>query len=150
MLNIREVLGRVLKMEAYKHMHESDFRQGVFGQTFSPAAGAAAPTQNRGFPGGAIVYGITGGAFVPASAIGAGRNRQAFQIALAYSGGEAIIMDGPLLADAVLGGGDADIFPAKELVMLPNQSIACTITNITSGLLTVNVAYHALIYRFQS
>jgi hypothetical protein len=59
-------------------------------------------------------------------------------------------MDGPLCADAVLGGGDADIFPAKELVLLPNQQIVCTINNVTNGSLTVDVAYHALIYRFQS
>ena len=150
MLNIREVLGRVLKMEAYRHMHESDFRQGVFGLTFTPGAGAAAAAQNRDFPGGSIVYGITAGAFVPNAALGTGRNRQGFQINLSYGGGEAIIMDGPLLADAVLGGGDADIFPAKELVLLPNQKIVCTVNNVTSGALTVDVAFHALIYRFQS
>jgi hypothetical protein len=150
MLNIREVLARVLKMEAYRNMHESDFRQGVFGQNFTPAAGSVAPTQPRTFPGGAIVYGITAGAYVPASAIGTGRNRQAFRVTLAYSSGEGIVMDGPILADALLGGGDADIFPAKELVLLPNQQINCTIENVTSGLLTVDVAYHALIYRFQS
>ncbi len=150
MLNVREVLGRVLKMKAYSHMKESDFRQGVFGQTFTPGAGAAAPAQPRVFPGGAIVYGITAAAFVPGSAPSAGRNRQCFQINLAYNGGEAIIMDGPLCADAVLGGGDADIFPAKELVLLPNQQIVCTVNNVTNGSLTVDVAYHALIYRFQS
>lgn len=150
MLNIREVLGRVLKMKAYSHMHESDFRQGVFGQTFTPAASSAAPSQPRTFPGGAIVYGITAAAFVPGAALGTGRNRQGFQINFSYSAGESIIMDGPLCADAVLGGGDADVFPAKELVLLPNQQIVCTVNNITNGALTVDVAYHALIYRFQS
>jgi hypothetical protein len=150
MLNVREVLGRVLKLEAYRNMKESDFRQVIFGQTFTPGAGAAAPAQPRQFPAGAIVYGITAGAFVPGAAIGSGRNRQAFQIAMSYNGGEAIIIDGPLLADAVLGGGDADIFPAKELVLLPNQQIVTTITNVTNGSLTVDVAYHSLVYRYAS
>jgi hypothetical protein len=149
MLNIREVLSRVLKLEAFRQMHESDFRQIVYGQEFTPAAGQSSPATPRNFPAGAIVYGITAAAFVPASALSGGRNRQGFQLDFAYNGGEKITVDGPISADALLGGGDSNIFPAKELVMGANQQIICTAKNITSAALTIDVSYHCLVYRFQ-
>jgi hypothetical protein len=32
----------------------------------------------------------------------------------------------------------------------PNQLINCRVANITTGLLTVQIAYHCLVYRFAS
>ncbi len=152
MLNAREVFARVHKLDAFKNMKESDFRELDYAQEFTPAAGAV-PTVNtpQAFPGGAIILGITAAACVPGiAAPTGGNNRQFFKIDFSFSQGEAIIVGGPVLADALLGGGELNIFPSKELVMAPNQSINCRVANMTAGSLTVNVVYHCLVYRFAS
>jgi hypothetical protein len=153
MLNAQQVFNRVRKYKAFSQMKESDFRPLVYTQTFTPASGGT-PTAMLGqkFPGGAIILGIGASAYVPAGAASAqaGRNRQLFLIDFQYTGGEALVVDGPVMADALLGGGDANIFPLRELVIAPNQQINCRVANITSGSLTVHVAYHCLVYRFAS
>lgn len=152
MLNAREVFARVHKLDAFRAMKESDFREVDYVQEFTPAAGGV-PTVNvpQPFPGGAIILGITAAAVVPGIAAPAGGlNRQFFKIDFGFSGGEAIVIGGPVLADALLGGGEQNIFPLKELVMAPNQAINCRVANMTAGLLTVNVVYHCLVYRFAS
>jgi hypothetical protein len=151
MINASQALQRIKRLAAFKKMEPTDFRTALFGQVFTPAAGGA-PTANQPqqFPGGAIVLGITASAFVPGVAATAqgNRNRQLFAIDFAYTNNEALLIGGPLVADAVLGGGDADVFPATELVMAPNQSINCRVANLTTGALTVHVVYHTLVYRF--
>jgi hypothetical protein len=153
MINATHALQRIKRLAAFKHMEPTDFRTALFGQVFTPAAGGV-PTANQAqpFPGGAIVLGITASAFVPG--VGptgqGGRNRQLFTIDFAYSNNESLLINGPLLADAVLGGGEQDIFPATELIMAPNQMINCRVGNVTTGLLTVHVVYHTLVYRFAS
>ena len=150
MLNMREVLARVSKLQGYTNMKDSDYRQVVYCQKFSPAAGGA-PTANtpQPFPVGAIVIGILGSATIPGAAPMAGRGRQCFEVDFGFTGGESLTIGGPVLADALLGGGDADIFPSKELVMAPNQQLTCRVANVTNGLLDVYIAYHCLVYRLQ-
>lgn len=153
MINATQALQRVKRLAAFRDMEPTDFRTVLFGQTFTPAAGGApSANQPQNFPGGAIVLGITASAFVPGVAATGqgGRNRQLFAIDFAYSNNEALLVGGPLVADAVLGGGDADVFPATELVMAPNQFINCRVANLTTGALTVHVVYHTLVYRFAS
>lgn len=153
MLNATQVWQRLKKLEAFKNMQESDFRPLVYCQSFTPASGGAptAPSPQV-FPSGAIVLGITASAFVPAAAATgqANRNRQLFQIDFSFTNNESITVGGPVSADALLGGGDSDIFPSRELIIAPNQSINCRVANVTTGSLTVNVAYHVLAYRFAS
>jgi hypothetical protein len=153
MINATQALQRQKRLKAFKDMEPTDFRTALYGQIFTPASGGV-PTANQQqqFPGGAIVLGITAGAYVPSAAANGqgGRNRQLFAIDFAYSNNEALLIGGPLLADAVLGGGDEDIFPATELVMQPNQSINCRVANLTTGSLVVHVVYHTLVYRFGS
>jgi len=150
MLNASQVFQRVRKLAAFKDMQESDFAGKYYGQTFTPAANnVVTPFVGRPFPSGAIILGITASAFVPGVAATAqgGRNRQLFRIDFAYQGGEGLVLDGPVMADALLGGGETDIFPARELIVVPNQLINCRVANITTGLLTVDVVYHCLVYR---
>lgn len=153
MINATQALQRLKRLAAFRDMEPTDFRSALYGQIFTPAAGGT-PTANQlqQFPGGAIILGITASAFVPG--VGptgqGGRNRQLFSIDFAYSNNEALLIGGPLLADAVLGGGDADVFPPTELVMAPNQSLNCRVANLTTGSLTVHVVYHTLVYRFAS
>jgi hypothetical protein len=153
MINAQQAFHRVKALEAFRHMNESDFRALTYNQIFTPAAGGV-PTAitPQPFPGGAIILGITASAYVPgAVATGqGGRNRQLFLIDFAFSNNEAIVVGGPVIADALLGGGESDIFPSKEMVLNPNQSIGCRTANITTGSLIVHVVYHALIYRFAS
>ncbi len=153
MLNAQQVFNRVKKYKAFASMKESDFRPLVYTQIHTPASGGT-PTAFVGqkFPGGAIILGITASAYVPtAAATGQGnRNRQLFLIDFQYTGGEALVVDGPVMADALLGGGENDVFPLRELVIAPNQQINCRVANITTGSLTVHVAYHCLVYRFAS
>lgn len=152
MINASQALQRIKRLAAFRKMEPTDFRTAIYGQKFTPAAGVLTANQLQQFPGGAIILGITAGAFVPSAAANgqSGRNRQLFAIDFAYSNNEALVIGGPLLADSLLGGGESDIFPATELVMAPNQSINCRVQNLTTGALEVHVAYHTLVYRFAS
>ncbi len=149
MLNAREVFARVKKLAAFKDMQESDFRVVVYNQTFTPASGGA-PTAfvPQVFPGGAIVLGITAGGATPGVAPPTGNNRQAFQADFSYTGGETLVIGGPANADALMGGGDSNIFPLKELVIAPNQQILARVANLTNVALTLSICYHCLVYRF--
>ena len=152
MLNAREVIARVTKLDAFKKMKESDFKLVVYNQDFTPAAGGV-PTIStpQAFANGAIILGITAAACVPNSAtLPTGNNRQAFKVDFSYTGGEALVVGGPVFADALLGGGDQNIFPLKELILAPTQAILARVANMTSGLLSVGIAYHCLTYRFAS
>ncbi len=154
MLNATQVWHRLKTLDAFKQMRESDFRPLVYVQTFTPASGGT-PTANtpQVFPGGAIILGITASAYVPGVAAASGqsqRNRQLFEIDFAYSNNEGLVIAGPAMADALLGGGENDVFPATELIMAPNQSINCRVSNLTTDSLTVHVVYHCLVYRFAS
>jgi hypothetical protein len=152
MITAAQALQRVLKLSAFRGMKPTDFRTALYVQKFTPAAGQETANQLQQFPGGAIVLGVTASAYVPnAAATGqAGRNRQLFTIGLDYSNNESLIIGGPASADAVLGGGDADVFPPTELIMLPNQSINVKVGNVTTGALTVHVVFHCLVFRFAS
>jgi hypothetical protein len=149
MLNAREVFARIKKLAAFKDMQESDFRVVVYNQNFTPASGGV-PTafSPQVFPGGAIVLGITAAGCTPNVAPPTGNVRQCFQVDFSYTGGETLVIGGPGAADAILGGGDTNIFPLKELVIAPNQQILARVANLTNVALTVSIAYHCLVYRF--
>lgn len=153
MITATQAWQRLKTLAAFKSMKESDFRPIVYGQTFTPAAGGAATaSQAQLFPGGAIILAITASAFIPtvAGTAQGNRNRQLFGIDFSFSNNEAIVIGGPLSADALLGGGDNDIFPSRELIIAPNQQIGTRVANYTTGALTVHVCFHCLIYRFAS
>jgi hypothetical protein len=151
MLNLQVVFGRLKKIKAFAGLKEEDYRLAVYGQEFTPPAGGA-PTayRPRQFPTGGVILGITASAYqpdLPASSQGT-KNRQLFALDFSYSGGEALVIDGPIQADALLGSGEDCVFPAKELIISPTSQISCRAANLTTSALVVNVAYHCLVFRF--
>jgi len=132
-------------------MSENDFREVVICQKFENLVAqqvtAATP---QTFPGGAVILGVTATGFQNNVAIlgQSGNNRQCFGLGFDYTTNEALVINGPVAADALLGGGDGTIFPAKELILQPNQALLVKAANYTSGVLTVHIAYHCLMYRF--
>ena len=155
MINWNLAWARLKRLPQFKQMSESDFRPLTYVQTFTPSnSGAVTGNQSQQFPGGAIILGISASAFIPSVAGDAqgsgGRNRNLFLINLTFSNNESLTPGGPVLADALMGGGDADQYPARELVLAPNQIINCQVAQVTTGQLTVHVCYHTMVYRFGS
>lgn len=150
MLNVKEILGRVGLLAGYTNMKPSDWREVDYVQKFTPATGGE-PTAavQQPFPTGAIICAVLGSAFVPNGPPLAFRGRQCFTVDFSFTGGETWIIGGPVLADALLGGGDAATFPLKEQVMAPNQMVLCRVGNVTNGALEVHIVYRCLIYRLQ-
>lgn len=151
MLTLQQVWQRLRLQDAFKGMSENDFREAIFVQKFANIAAqqvtAVAP---QSFPGGAVILGITATGFKGNVALTAqgGNNRQCFGLGFAYTTNEALVINGPVAADALLGGGDSNIFPSKEILMSANQALQVVAENYTSDLLTVHIAYHCLVYRF--
>lgn len=154
MLNWNQTWMRLKRQAAYRKNNESDFRPMVYVQSFSPSPGGdAGANQAMSFPGGAIILGITASCYVPTEAAATGqssKNRQLFTLNFSYSNNESLTPGGPVLADVLLGGGDANQFPSRELVMAPNQQINCQVGNITNSAIVVHVAYHCMVYRYAS
>lgn len=156
MINAQQAIIRCKKLPEFKGMKEEDYRSAVYVQTFTPGVdGEITGFQPRQFPNGAIVLMIAASASVDPGEGGgadaqASNNRHLFKIDFAYTGGEAIVIDGPVLADALMGGGDLSHFPAKELVIKENQNLNCRVQNVSGQEITVDVAYHCLVYRYAS
>jgi hypothetical protein len=151
MLNAREVLSRVKRLKAFDQMEETDYTPLYYKQEFTPAAGGAiSAPQGQDFPNGGIIIGISASAFVPNAAPAAGRMRHLFQIDFTYTNNQALLVNGPVCADALMGGGDSDLFPVREIIVAPTQKLMCRTANNTNGPLTVHVVYHCLVYRLQS
>lgn len=151
MISVAAAWGRLRQLQAFSSLRDADFRPCVYSQAFTAlASGAQSSAQAMTFPGGAVILGITANGYVPSAAIGgqAFNNRQNFGLNFAYTTGESLTPTGPVIADALLGGGEDTIFPVKELVLAPNQALLTTVQNFSTATLTVHVLYHCLIYRF--
>jgi len=156
MINAQQAINRLKKSKEHKDLREEDYRAAVYVQTFTPGVdGEITGFQPRQFPNGAIILMIAASASVDPGEGGgadaqAGNNRNLFKIDFSYTGGEALVIDGPVLADALMGGGDLSHFPAKELVIKENQNLNCRVQNMAAQEMTVDVAYHCLVYRYAS
>lgn len=150
MINASQAWHRIKTLAAFKGKKEADFRSVAYVQTFTVTAGAASAMLPQVFPGGGIILGITASAYIPSAAGTAqgNRNRQLFGLEFQFTNNEQIVVAGPALADALLGGGDADIFPTREMIIEPTQQINCRATNYTTGNLVIHVVYHTLVYRY--
>jgi len=148
MLNFQVVFGRLKKLAAYANKKESDFRIAVYNQEFTPSEdGTITPLAERKFPNGGVILGIAADAAVSGGATP--NNRSLFGLDFQYAGGEALVIDGPVIASALMGGGNDTQFPAKEIIVNPTQAISCRAVNL-AGLtgLKINVAYHVAIDRY--
>lgn len=148
----------------------SDFRAIAYAQQFNSVAagsvtGGATPSSaitpgnasgpsQQNFPNGALILGITAASvqaqtttssFQYAPSASPGR-RDLFGLHFQYSGDEILTPGGPVLAEALLGGGDDTIFPAREIIIPPSQSILATVVSYTiAPPLNVHVVYHAMV-----
>jgi hypothetical protein len=154
MLNVSQVWSRVRKLPDFKGVKESDLRHSVYDQIFTPPDDQTITAFSpRVFPVGGIVIGINASATIPGvSAAGqCANNRQAFALDFQYTGGEALTVDGPICADALMGSGEMSQYPAKELILPTNQQIKCRAQNLIGasapGML-IHVAYHLLTWRY--
>lgn len=157
MLSAQQVWERVKKLSAFSKLSEFDFRPVYYIQKFQPPAAVGVVSTPTGyaaqdFPNGAIIIGITANSYIPGQ-VGTGqgaKNRQLFGIDFQFSNTDAIVVGGPTLAEILLGGGEADIFPAREIIISPGNKINCRVENYTTAALNVHVCYHALTYRTTS
>ena len=166
----REFQGYFAKGGANRKM--SDFRYIGYVQQFQTVAagtltGGATPSTaitpgalqgpaQQNFPQGAIVLGITAAcaqpqtttsAFQYAPSMSPGR-RDLFALNFQYSGDEVITPGGPVLAEALLGSGEDTIFPAREIIVPPSQSILCAVQSYTiAPPMVVHVVYHSMVLR---
>jgi hypothetical protein len=136
-------------LDEYKGVSLEQLRFLVFGQTLvvSAAVGTVGPVANQ-FPEGAIILGITATSFTTTPAANnAFLMRKGFALSFAFAGGDSITPGGPITAEALLGTGEQSIFPSKELIIRPAQSILATGQNLTSDNITIEIAYHSLVRR---
>lgn len=118
--------------------------------------GAATGPTLQTFPAGAVILGITAAgvqaqtttsAFQYASSFTQGL-RNMFALAFQYTNDEVITPNGPVLAEALLGGGEENIFPSREIVIAPSQGILATVQSYTiSPPMNVHLVYHSMVLR---
>jgi hypothetical protein len=147
MLSAREVWARVKTLSAFSKLSEFDFRPVYYVQKFQVAASTITGWAAQEFPNGAIIIGIT--AAQPNAA--AANNRTTFGIDFQFSNTDAIVVGGPVCADTLLGGGELDLFPAREIIISPGNKVNARIENYSNAsAISVHVTYHALTYRTTS
>jgi hypothetical protein len=169
MLRWREAYERVSKTQQFKSyfgrvLDAGAFRFLAYSMQFVGVAAASAvgqygtPTGPRAqtFPAGAVILGITAtgvqaqtatGSFTYAPSQSPGR-RDLFGLSFQYSSDENITPDGLTAADALLGSGSDTIFPAKELLIPPSQSILVSVASLTvAPALSVSVVFHCMVPR---
>lgn len=151
MTSVQQAWRRLRELAAFRNMKESDFRPIVYCQIFNLVqSGATTPNTPANFPGGAIILGITAAGFLGEVGVAdqGNNNRQSFGLAFSYTNAEALTPGGPISADALLGSGADTNFPARELLIPPNQMIQAQVKNFSNAALSVHVCYHALLYRY--
>lgn len=151
MISIERAWPRIRELPQFKTFKLSDFRTLTFGQQFTVGNAATVGPTTQNFPGGAIILGIA--ASGTPSAAGAGDaflQRKGFGLTFGYTNGESLTPGGPIMADALMGGGDGTVWPTKEIVVAPNQGIQATVVNFLSTSTLVHIAYHCLVWRSAS
>lgn len=141
------------------------FRPISYSQTFTGVAAASSagtygtPTgpSQMNFPAGAIILGITATAYQAQATTGSyqyapsynpGR-RDLFGLLFQYTGDEQITPGATLVAaDALLGSGEDTIFPQREILIAPSQSLLTTVGSMAPApALTVTIVYHSMVLR---
>lgn len=151
MISFAAAFPRLRRLKAFAGLHETDFRPMVYPVTFSVlASGADSSALPQNFPGGAVVLGVTSSAYVAATAAASqpAMPRQFYALSLSLIGGDSYTGGTFVNAEALLGGGaDHTMFPLREIVMNPNQSINAQVRNYSTSSINVQVAYHCMIFR---
>lgn len=147
MITPERAFARLKTLPMFARMQLRDFRSLVLGQRFTLASAATSSPSPQSFPGGGIILGIEADANVVGAANNGFDYRKGFAVSFDYSGGESLTPGGPILASALFGPGES-LFPRKEILVAPTQTINATVRNLTSDTIEVHLAYHALVWRF--
>jgi hypothetical protein len=184
MIKWREAYERLRPTDAfqsyYKNKGITDFRYLVFSSlTLATSPLTPSASQQGGvpgtpvgplqynFPAGAVILGVTAAAYQPQQNTGVANygpsssdgRRDLFALAFQYTSDEQLTANGLTIAEALLGGGMDTIFPARELLIPPSQSILVTAASLVGaggagppvipvGLnLFVHVDFHAMVPR---
>lgn len=177
MLKWREAFERLRPTDAFNsyfnNKKATDFRYIVFkpptldttpvtpsGSATGGVPGTPVGPLQMPFPSGCIILGVTAGAYQPQQAPAApnfpyapsqsdGR-RDLFALAFQYTSDENLTANGLTLAEALLGGGIDTIFPAREIMIPPSQSINVTVASLVASggqNLFVTVGFHCMVPR---
>lgn len=151
---------KLLSMAAFRFLAYAQRFEGVAGSSTAGTLGPVSGPLSQNFPAGAVVLGITAGAYQSQQLDNAGvlayapsyssGRRDLFALSLQYSTNEQITPNGLTMAEPLLGSGYDTIFPGKELLIAPSQSVQCSVaafTPSTSPDLTVQVIYHCMVPR---
>lgn len=117
---------------------------GSFGDTVGPL--------NQQFPSGGVILGITSSGWqnYEACADATPGRRDRYGLAFQYSSDENITANGLTIAEALLGSGRDTIFPGKEIMIPPSQSIlvaAASLVPNAQPAMTVHVVFHTMVLR---
>lgn len=134
--------------------------------TSSAAAAGGTPGQVVGplqmnFPAGAIILGVTAAAYSSQQLIAGATNlayapwssegrRDLFALAMQYTSDETLTANGLVCAEALLGSGEETIFPAREIMIPPSQSILITAASLVAAggqNLFAHVVFHTMVPR---
>lgn len=177
MIKWREAYERLRPTDAFNayfnNKKSTDFRFLVFSNPtlaatpLTPSAnatggipGTAVGPLQMNFPSGAVVLGVTAAAYqaqqaaaapnVPYAPSASDGRRDLFALAFQYTSDEQLTANGLTIAEALLGGGIETIFPARELLIPPSQSILITAASLVASggqNLFVNCAFHCMVPR---
>ncbi len=156
----KQYFQRVLPMEAFRFLAYSQKFESVPGAAVAGVFGSPTGPLQQNFPSGAVILGITAGAYQAqqlenaavlayAPSYSAGR-RDLFGLSFQYTGDEQITPNGLTMAEPLLGSGYDTIFPAKELLIPPSQGILCAVASLvptTLPVLSIAVVYHCMVPR---
>ncbi len=115
---------------------------GEFGQVVGPI--------NQQFPAGAVVLGITSAGWQNDCDPTTQGRRDRYGLAFQYSGNELITGNGITMAETLLGSGRETIFPGKELLIPPSQTIlvsGASLCPVASKNITAHVTFHCMVPR---
>src|SRR5882757_3531689 len=148
-----------LPIGAWRFLAYSQRFEGIPGTANAGTFGATQGPLLQNFPSGAVILGITAGAYeaqqldnsavLYAPSFSSGR-RDLFGLSFQYTNDEQVTPSGLTMAEPLLGSGYDTIFPGKELLIPPSQGILCACASLVptaSPALSVHVVYHTMVPR---
>lgn len=152
MLNINEVLARVLQLPGFERKRPEDFVEQTIAASFNLAAinggvYGSVSNQTMQIPTGAIIVGMCGGASNVGGASTASQRpgNDMYTIGITYNQQRNLVGPGQVQATALFGPYN-DLFPAKEIIVPTSGSLLFSLTSLVSDAIAVWVNAHCLTY----
>lgn len=147
MLNVNEVWQRVVQLPQFQGQRITDYLLQAWGLTQQLTTGATLDNIPLTFATGAIIVGMTGGARPDSQAATQqyGPGNDLYRISISdQSSTRKIVGTSKLLGTAVFGPFN-DLFPAREIIVPPNQSLIFGFTNQTTSTINIDIVAHLLV-----